>query len=139
AQLGAKAGDFMTANDWRRTVSVPQEIPVNELVVGGTHSTRLGVDEHLSGLNVRNWHVLENEAFVVLPDASCPHRCDLLCWCVGGQFRPRRPVMVSPWRQVRLWQPRQLQCPAHRSRRSLQPPRLSFRPTSHPSPPPTYL
>src|SRR5262245_4417718 len=73
-----EAGYFVTRNDRGWNVVVLSEIPVNELDVGATHSTRLDLDEHLIWLNVRNWHVLENEAFVVLPDASCLHRCLLL-------------------------------------------------------------
>src|SRR5262249_38925093 len=79
AELVHNAGDLMTRNDWRRNVSVLSEIPVNELDVGATHSTGPDLDEHLIGLNVRNWHVFEDEAFVVLPDASCLHRCVLSC------------------------------------------------------------
>jgi hypothetical protein len=74
AQLMHEAGYFVTRNDRRWNVVVLSKISVNELDVGATHSTRLDLDEHLIWLNVRDWHVLENEAFVVLPDASCLHR-----------------------------------------------------------------
>jgi hypothetical protein len=41
------------------------------------HETDLRTDVILAAFScarVRNWHVLENEAFVVLADASCIHR-----------------------------------------------------------------
>src|SRR5262249_234766 len=78
AQLMHEARDLVTGHGRRWNGVVLWEIPVNELDVGATHSTRLDLDEHLIWLNVRNWHVLENEAFVVLPDASCLHRYLLL-------------------------------------------------------------
>src|SRR5215467_8285337 len=87
-----EAGYFVTRNDRRWNVVVLSEIPVNELDVGATHSTRLDLDEHLIWLNVGNWHVLENEAFVVLPDASRLHRRLLLrvsmCCSYAWSCRP---------------------------------------------------
>jgi hypothetical protein len=73
AQLMHQASYFVTRNDRRWNVVVLSEIPVNELDVGATHSTGLNPDEHLIWRNVRNRHVLENKAFVVLPDASRLH------------------------------------------------------------------
>src|SRR5262249_14046138 len=93
-----EAGYFVTRNDRRWNVVVLSEIPVNELDVGATHSTRLDLDEHLIGLNVRNRHVLENEGFVVLPDASCLHRCLLLCvcmWCGNAWSCQPWPLAVA--------------------------------------------
>src|SRR5262245_14550644 len=77
-----EAGYFVTRNDRRWNVVVLSEIAVNELDVGATHSTRLDLDEHLIWRNVRNRHVLENEGFVVLPDASCLHTCLLRRVCM---------------------------------------------------------
>src|SRR5262249_20025366 len=58
AQFVHKAGDFVTRNDRRWNVVVSSEIPIHELHIGAAHSTSLDLDEHLIGLNVRNWHVL---------------------------------------------------------------------------------
>jgi hypothetical protein len=68
-----KAGDFMTWNDWRWNVMVFSEIPVYELHIGAAHPARLDVDKNFVGLNVRTRNVLENERFVVFPDACRFH------------------------------------------------------------------
>src|SRR5262245_39434916 len=110
-----EAGYFVTRNDRRWNVVVLSEIPVNELDVGATHSTRLNLDEHLIWLNVRNWHVLENEAFVVLPDSSCLHGCVLLCvcmWCSNAwSCQPWPSALAAERTDVQWLAPRLLRPP----------------------------
>src|SRR5262245_47805056 len=73
AEFVHDAGDFMPRGDGCRDVSVFPEVSVDELYIGTAHSTRPDLDEHLTGLNVRNGHVFENEGFVILLDAGRFH------------------------------------------------------------------
>src|SRR5262249_49583350 len=75
AELVHDAGDFMTRGDGRRNVSVFPEVSIDELHIGTAHSTRPDLDEHITGLNVRNGHVLEDESLAIFVHARCLHVC----------------------------------------------------------------
>src|SRR5262245_63574380 len=93
AELVHDAGDFMTRGDGRRNVSVFPEVSVDELHIGTAHSTRPDLDEHLTGLNVRNGHVFENEGFVIRLDAGRFHFASCCPWVSStGTGRSGRPA-----------------------------------------------